>query len=45
MSTMPEDRPEIEIDFEGEMRALSNQSNTKNASAANGIWRGSTAAS
>ena len=33
---MPEDRPEIEIDFEGEMRALSSQSNHRNAAAGNG---------
>ena len=33
---MPEDRPEIEIDFEGEMRALSSQTNHRNAAAGNG---------
>lgn len=36
---MLEERPEIEIDFEGEMKALANQVDAKNASAANGIAR------
>ena len=36
---MLEERPEIEIDFEGEMQALSNQVHTKNGPAANGSAR------
>ena len=33
---MPDERPEIEIDFEGEMRSLSSQANRKSAAAGNG---------
>ena len=36
---MLEERPEIEIDFEGEMKARANQAGAKNAPAANGTAR------